>query len=107
MSFRQKDYFERMAEQLAQMVATMAGRRGKEAPEVLVDDLQTGKENLFGMPVVVIDSLAPSSVREHIGSAQAIAAYVQMLELEASLLDDAGRANEAIKIRARINSLSS
>lgn len=106
MSFRQKDYFERMAEQLAQMVATIAGRRGKEAPEVLVDDLQTGKENLFGMPVVVIDSLAPSSVREHIGGA-AVDAYLRMLELEASLLEDAGRAGDAAKIRGRIDSLSS
>lgn len=106
MSFRQKDYFERLAEQIARMVAAVAARRGKQAPEVLVDELQGGKEGLFGMPLVVIDSLGPASVREHIGKA-AIDAYVEMLRLEASLLEEAGRADESARIRSRADSLSS
>lgn len=107
MSFSQKDYFEHMAEQLARMVATISGRRGKEAPEVLVDDLQAGKEDLFGMPIVVIDSLSPASVREHIGSPGALSTYIRMLKLETSLLQDTGRVGEAARIQARIDSLSS
>lgn len=105
MSFHQKDFLQRMLEQLSEMTATLLGRRGKVPPEVLVDELRRGKEDLMGVPLVVLDSLGPTAVRDLLRGEEAMAAYRELLELEAGLLEDAGRADEASVLRGRIETL--
>lgn len=105
MSFREKDFVERMLEQLSRLAQAIAGRRGKVEPEVLVDEIRRGKEDFLGTPLVVLDALGPRSVAELLGSAKAVRAYAELLELEAELLDDARLPNDAQALRVRIEAL--
>lgn len=106
MSFRDRDFLKRMIEQLSQLVASIAGKRRGVPPEVLVDELRREKEDLLGVPLVVLDSLPPAAVRDAVGGDRALAAYRDVLALEAELLDEAGRADEAAVVRRRLESLA-
>ena len=105
MSFRDRDFLKRMIEQLSQLVAAVAGKRRGVPPEVLVDELRREKEDLLGVPLVVLDALPPHAVRDAVGGDRALAAYRQVLSLEADLLDDAGRHDEAATVRRRHDAL--
>lgn len=106
MAFRERDFLKRIVERLSQAVAAIAGRRHKVDPEVLVDDLRREREDSLGVPLAVLDVLAPKSVRELLGSDDAVRAYAELLRLEAELLEESGRPAEAASLRARIESLS-
>lgn len=105
-SFRDRDFLKRMIEQLSQLVTSIAGKRRQVPPEVLVDQLRREKEDLLGVPLVVLDSLPPAAVRDAVGGDQALAAYREVLALEAELLDEAGRPDQAAAVRQRLQSLA-
>lgn len=105
MSFREKDFVERMVAQLGRLAQAIAGRRGKVDPESLVDELGRGKEGVTGVPLAVLDSLGARSVRELLGSEKSVEAYAELLELEVALLVDARRTDDASRLQSRVDAL--
>ncbi len=99
----EQDYLLRLAKQLTAVIQRIAGLR-KAAPEALAQAEQAYGD-LFGLPPGLIDVMAPAELARLVGDPGKIAMLVQLLEVEAGLLEDTGRSDEAERKRTRAEEL--
>lgn len=102
----QRDYLLRMIEQAAAAVARLRQRLlGGEPPEEIARDARAAQVELLGNDAPMLMMLDARSAAHALGDKDRIAAWAELLRVEAIALRDAGRTVEAERLDGHADAL--
>jgi hypothetical protein len=104
---QERDYLLRMIAAAAAMVARLRKRLMDGAPPVeVLTELRVAERSLFGNEAGLLRALDPASASHAIGDRERVAAWVDLLRLEAEALRKSGDASGAAAVEQRASALA-
>src|SRR5688572_4071846 len=104
---QERDFILRMIAAAAAAVARLRERLiGGAQPDEIVQAARAAQGELLGKDFGMLRALDPSSAAHVVGDRERLAAWADLLRVEAEALRKAGRADEAVVLEQRANALT-